>query len=198
MCLYLALLISATPVYFVNKLAMVFFPDKNSSILSLVPTENRHHVEQASFAFNNVTVPFVAFVVIIVCTLILVVKLGNQTKWRQNSAAGLQNERVSSRDKKVTKMVVVISTLFIVCFIPVSIIFIPMAVVPDFSVDGKYRNANIIFIGLGLILESANSALNIFIYYFMSSKYKEVFRDLCRIKPKVLVNENEHIASLCK
>lgn len=183
-CLYTVLLLSAAPVYFVNKLGMVYFPSKNKSILALLGTANRKQVEKASFAFNNVIVPLSAFAVITFCTIILVLKLRSQSKWRQKSTAGPQSKHFSNRDKKVVKMVVVISTLFIVCFVPVCIIFIPMAAIPEFSVDGIYRNENTVFVGVGLIMESANSAGNIFIYYFMSSKFKEIFQNLLFIRRK--------------
>lgn len=183
--LYVLLLLSAAPVYFVNKLGMVFFPNKNKSILALVGTHDRKPVEKASFAFNNVTIPLAAFVVITFCTIILVLKLRNQAKWRQSSTTSAQIQTVSNRDKKVVKMVVVISTLFIVCFIPVCIIFIPMSAIPEFAVDGKYKNENTVFVGVGLIMESANSAGNIFIYYFMSSKYKQIFQEIFRLRSQI-------------
>lgn len=82
-------------------------------------------------------------------------------------------------------MVIVISSLFIVCFVPVSVNFIAYMILPEFFVDGKYRNMSIFFFGLGLILESTNSATNIFIYYSMSSKYRDVFKATFQIKNKV-------------
>lgn len=175
-CMFGALLVSVAPVYVVNKLRMVFFPHRNKTILGLVYTEDRARVEQGSYAFNNVLVPFSAFALIIVCTIILVVKLRNQSKWRQKSTT--TGDKLSSRDQKVTKMVVMISTLFIACFVPVCINFIAMSVIPELSVDGRLRNTIIIFQGVGFILESTNSAVNIFIYYQMSTKYRRMFHQL--------------------
>lgn len=174
----IVLLVSVAPVYIVNKLEFVYIQGRNRSILVLTYTDDRASVEQGSYAFNNVFVPFTSFAVITICTVTLVIKLRTQTRWRKRSVAAMANDKMSSRDQKVTKMVVMISSLFIACFIPVCINFIAMSVIPELSVNGRLKNTIIVFQGLGFILESTNSAVNIFIYYYMSSKYRQTLQML--------------------
>lgn len=78
-------------------------------------------------------------------------------------------------------MVVLISALFIACFVPISIIFIAMCFEPEFSVYGKYKDLLCVIGGLGFMLESINSSVNIFIYYYMSTKYRSIFREIFRL-----------------
>lgn len=177
-CIYIVLIGSVSPVYYANRLQMKFSPERNKTIYGLVYTHDRETVEKASFAVNNVFVPMTAFVVVIVCTVALVVTLKLKTKWRQNVTLPGKAENSSNRDQRVTKMIVVISSLFISCFIPVCFIFVGMLVEPGLSIDGKYRNTFFIVFGLGFLLESTNSAMNIFIYYYMSSRYRAVFRQM--------------------
>lgn len=169
---------SASPVYCVNRFAWKFYPNRNKTIIGLVYTEDRESVEKVSFAINNVFIPFSSFVTVLICTIVLVVKLQRKTKWRQKVTTTDNFDTAAKRDQKVAKMVVTISTLFISCFIPVCIIFLAMTLTPEFSIDGKYKNIFIVVFGLSFILESTNSAVNIFIYYRMSSKYRTVFRKL--------------------
>lgn len=176
--IFIVLCSSAAPVYFVNRLAMTELPAKNRTVLTLVHTEHRESVEALSFTINNVIIPFVSFIIIIICTIILVVKLRVKAKWRTMSTSSTQAESISNRDTKVTKMVVIISGLFIFSFIPVCINFIAMSLVPEFSIGGKYENISLVMMGIGFLLESANSSANIFIYYHMSSRYKQAFHQL--------------------
>lgn len=180
-CIFVVLISSVAPVYVVNKLEMIFFEAKNKTMLGLVHTSDRERVEVPTYAINNVFIPFSAFIIVIICTVTLVIKLRQKTKWRKTSTNSQQADNTSNRDMKVAKMVVSISGLFIICFIPVAINFIPMCLEKEFSINGRYRNINFITMGIGLLLESVNSTLNIFIYYHMSSRYKAVFHKLFRI-----------------
>ncbi|XP_005107909.2 adenosine receptor A1 [Aplysia californica] len=180
--LFVILIASVSPVYYANRIGPKFLPARNKTVIGLVFTHDREEVEEISYAVNNVLVPFGAFLVVIVCTVILVVKLRGKTKWRNKSVSAGKSDNFTSRDQKVAKMVMMISTLFIICFTPISISFIGMTIEREISIHGRYRNLFIVLFSFGYILESANSALNIFIYYEMSSKYRTVFDQTFRRK----------------
>lgn len=131
------------------------------------------------YAISGVLLELGSFVIVFVCTVTLVVKLQDKTKWRQMSTASGQADNASTRDQKVTKMVMVISSLFIVCFSSTCMTLLAMMLEPELSVGGRHRNLFICVFSICFVLESANSAMNIFIYYHMSSKYKNVLRLLC-------------------
>ncbi|BFZ07874.1 hypothetical protein BsWGS_10913 [Bradybaena similaris] len=182
-CIFVVLLASVSPLYVVNRLGMKFYPARNRTLLGLVPTENRETVEQISFAINNVLIPFSAFIVVNLCTVILVIKLRKRTVWRNKTTSSTQADSVSIRNRKVAKMVVMISTLFIVCFVPISVVFTAVLLVPDLAIDGRFRNILIVVGGICFILESVNSSVNIFIYYHMSTKFRTIFRQLFCMTP---------------
>lgn len=173
--IFVVLLGSASPQYFIYRLASKYYPDKNKTLLGIDFTAELATFEKFSFPINFFVVTFIAFVIITVCTGVLVIELKNKSKWRKKSALSEEAAKLTSSNKKVEKMVVMISTLFICCFIPICLSCVAVVVVPGFSVYGKYRNATIIIVGLGFVLESINSSANIFIYYYMSSKYREIF-----------------------
>lgn len=170
------LFLCGTPSYAVNRLGAKLFPGRNKTVVGLLRLGNWETVETTMFAANNFFIPVSSFVVIIVCTTILVFKLHTISKWRK--AATTAKNNVTLRNQKVAKMVVMISVLFISCFIPLSIFMVALAFEPSLTITGKYINIATVIIGLGFILESVNSSVNIFIYYTMSSKFRVTYRAL--------------------
>lgn len=170
------------PMYYCTRFALVRHPfRKNRTWVGLRFTPDRKEVDRYSFAINNCFLPFTAFALITISTVVLVVKLRGKTNWRKKNTATVQSDSLSSRDQTVSKMVVMISTVFIICYTPVCVIFIGMIVVPKLSIDGTFGNMFAIVFSFAYILESINASFNIFIYYRVSSRYRQVFREaFCR------------------
>ncbi|CAG5119000.1 unnamed protein product, partial [Candidula unifasciata] len=165
------------PVYYTTRFAMLPHPRKpNTTWLGIAYTEDQPVVEKFSFAINNCLIPFTTFTIISVSTVVMVNSLRRKTKWRKISTGPNNSSSPSSRDKSVSKMVVLIAILFIVCYAPVCLLFIGKLVVPDISILGSYRNLNGVLISFAYMLETINASFNIFIYYNMSSRYREAFR----------------------
>lgn len=177
-CIFVILITSSAPLYAVNKLGLKFYPGRNKSIIALLPSSAREGVERITFITNNMCVPCLAFIVIVVCTTTLVVKLYSKNKWRKTSAIASQADHITSKNQNVAKMVIIISAMFIACFVPLSMIYLVMSMYPSFAIDGDNRNILILVGGLGLVMESINSSMNIFVYYHMSSRFREVFHGL--------------------
>ncbi|CAG5115104.1 unnamed protein product, partial [Candidula unifasciata] len=97
---FVVLIFSMAPVYVVNRLGWRFFPEKNKTLLGLIHTQDREKVEKISFAINNAFVSFTAFVVILVCTVMLVVKLHKLTVWRRKSVLITQSDTISTKNQK--------------------------------------------------------------------------------------------------
>ncbi|XP_035828061.1 uncharacterized protein LOC101850033 [Aplysia californica] len=180
--IFLLLIATVSPVYYTSRLVWKFFPNRNKSLLVLSFTDDRKEIESVAFMINNVVVPVGAFLVVIVCTITLVLKLNEKAKWRKTSTAPGKTTEISSKEKRVVKMVSFISTIFISCFCPVTVVFFFMAREPEFSIDGQYRNIFFVVFSFCFILESINSSVNIFVYYNMSTKYKDTFNVLFRRK----------------
>lgn len=176
---FVSLILSVSPIYYINRFAMVFKPALNKTLLGIVYTDNRMDVLKVTLAVNNVIMPFGAFAVIIICTIILVVKLRQKTKWRQSTGVTAGNsENLLKRDQKVSKMVLLISSVFIICFVPSCVNFLAMTIEPRIEMYGQYSNTFVVIFGISFVLESINSSVNIFIYYNMSSKFRVNFRQL--------------------
>jgi hypothetical protein len=183
---------TVTPVYVISRLDTKYSSHRNRSVFGLVFTKDREYVERISFIINNFATPFIAFVIIVICTVILSYKLRDSTKWRDIAVKSSKDDRVTNRNLKVAKMVVLISVIFIVCFVPNTISMLAVACILDLFLEGQYLNISIILGGLGYTLESLNSSVNIFIYYNMSSKYQNYLRGICWSK-KTKIDSYGHV-----
>lgn len=166
------------PIYYTSRLVWKFFPEKNRTLLGLGFAQDRGDWDPVLFVVNNIFLTMVAFVIVVICTVILVVGLNSKARWRVKSTA--KADQLASKDKKVVKMITVISSVFIICFFPNSVVFVAMALVPDYNIDGKYRNIFIASFSYCFILESISSSINIFLYYKMSTKFRDAFTLLFR------------------
>ncbi|CAL1543817.1 unnamed protein product, partial [Lymnaea stagnalis] len=173
---------SAAPEFYVNQFVWKFYPEKNVSLIGLHFIEDRDRFENVTFVLNNVLMQYLAFVAVIICTIILVVKLNEKTRWRSATARGDNTAAISVKDKKVVKMISFISAIFIASYLPSSILFMAMAIKRDFHPSGYFNIFHVTW-SLAFMLEGINSTVNIFVYYKMSSKYHRMFHRtfLCRV-----------------
>ncbi|XP_005110376.1 tachykinin-like peptides receptor 86C [Aplysia californica] len=168
---------SVTPVYYTSRMRWLFYPAYNRTLIGLTFTDNREEVEAVTLILNNFVSPITSFVLVSICTLILVLQLKRKTEWRSKSvaASAKSNDVTSARDKKVVRMVVTMSTVFIITFAPGTLTFLCMALIPEYSIVGRYSNLFNVSFSFVFILESINSSVNLFVFYKMSSRYREVF-----------------------
>ncbi|XP_059156840.1 neuropeptides capa receptor-like [Physella acuta] len=165
---------SAAPEFYVNQFVWKFYPGKNTSLIGLKFIEHRERFENVTFVLNNVLMQFVAFIAVIICTIILVVKLNEKTKWRSTTARGDNTETISSKDRKVVKMISFISSLFIISYLPSSVLFVAMAVRRDFHPSGYFNMFHVTW-SFAFVLEGVNSTITLFVYINMSSKFNRMF-----------------------
>lgn len=198
--IYFIIFISyVTPGYHSTMFAMVEHPRKpNSTWLGISYSKDGAIIEKYSFVINNFLLPFNAFTVISISTVVLVIKLKSKTKWRQKFTASLASDSrsTSSRDQTLSKMVVMISTMFIICYAPVCVIFVFLIAVPTACRDGIFGNVYRILFSFAYILESINASFNIFSYYKVSSRYRQICRQtfIGRCSGKIRVDNCEHNA----
>ena len=122
------------------------------------------------------------FTIIAVTTTITAVKLRRVVQWRHSSTSSASVSVTSSiKEIALTKTLVATSVLFIVCLAPTIMVQIASLVEPEFYFTGSYYNlVNVTYTVMLLFLVS-NSSFNFFIYYDMSTRYRQTLRDLFRL-----------------
>ena len=172
-------------VYWVWVFVWRFHPHLNRTILDVVTvdTPNIKLLEDITTSICGFVQPLLAFIIVVACTIFLTIHLRRSSAWRQGAVSGNviakgkeQTTRVSTKEKRVVKMVVVIAVIFIVCFAPNSAVILCSIAFKDFNMFGVHRNTFVLMFLISLVGQSFSASVNIFIYYKMASKYRLALR----------------------
>ena len=119
------------------------------------------------------------FTTIAVTTTITAVKLHRVVQWRQRSTSSASVSLTSSiKEIALTKTLVATSVLFIVCLAPTIMVQIASFVEPEFYFTGRYYNLAYVLQNVMVFFRASNSSFNFFIYYDMSTRYRQTLRDI--------------------
>lgn len=170
--IFVSQILTTTPAYYINYIDWKFFPEQNRSRLGMYRRNNWEQVEGISF-FIQITIQGLSFFLVIFFTSLLLIIVKRKTKWRNSSTSEAQNETISLREKKLFRMVVMIAVILIACSTPGMICFFGMAFEPEYTMGGAYDDLFYLTWSFTFIFQTLNSSINIFVYYSMSSKYRE-------------------------
>ncbi|XP_012943201.1 growth hormone secretagogue receptor type 1-like [Aplysia californica] len=171
--IYVAMIGAFLPVLYAIRLEPLYSPLKNETKFRIVYIPNGLAIEGVLFLINAIS-QLTSFSAVIICTIILVQNLISKSKWRKSTSSSGDHDSFSNRDKKVVKLVLFIAIIFIVCFFPSAINFIVSSFEPEFRSLGKYWDYLVLAWSFSSSLSATNSAVNIFVYYKMSSKYTQI------------------------
>ncbi|KAF3687994.1 Somatostatin receptor type 5 [Channa argus] len=155
--------------------ANVLKDDGNCSIVWPEPAE----VWKTSFIVYTCTVGFFCpLLVICLCYLLIVIKVRSVGKRAQATSS-----RRRKSERKITRMVVVVVAVFVLCWLPFYVLnIVNLLVVLPRDFRGLY-----FFV---VVLSYANSCANPILYGFLSDNFKRGFRKaLCRTSRRVKSNE---------
>lgn len=180
--IFVSQMLTAVPSYYSSYIGWKFITAKNKSVLGLCRIDNWEHVESVSFVLQAI-MQAGSFVLLVLFTVILVYNIRKNTKWRIASTSTIQNNTISTRDSKLLRMIVLIAVILILCFTPGMICFVGMIFEPEYTMGGKYDNLFWVTWSVTFIFQTTNSSVNIFVYYIMSSNYRQTFDEtfsICR------------------
>ena len=122
------------------------------------------------------------FTTITIATIITAIRLRRVVQWRQRSTSSASVSMTSCvKEIALTKTLVATSVLFIVCLVPTIMFHIASFVEPEFYFTGRYYNLVYLLTNVMLFFRVSNSSFNFFIYYNMSTRYRETLRDIFRL-----------------
>lgn len=188
-------MLSFEPEYETSYLGWKLDVKENKTLVGILHRSNAKNLEGVTFILFGI-LGFLSFVAVVIFTLILVIQLNKKTKWRTNAnLEKQQSESISNRDRRTVTMVVMIAVVLIVCYTPGVIVSMVTFCEPEFSVTGKYANVYVASWSFVVTFESFNSSVNIFLYYHMSSKYRETFHLVfpCSVHKDTIERKNNRI-----
>ena len=150
-----------------------FSANRNKTFLGVTRLENWAEIEYPSRIISNVMSQYFTFFGVVILTIILVIKLKQQARWRQKTSKTAVSETSTKRDLKVTKTVCVISAIFIICFLPEAI---NLSVYQLYDFGKAYPDIFTLVYTLTFLGENTNSAINIFVYLTFSTEYTKEFK----------------------
>jgi hypothetical protein len=177
--IYIVTFSSALPLYCTSSLDWKFVPKLNTSLIGLISTTNDESAESSIFIIHALA-EVISFLAVILLTSILIRKLRQKSKFRKESSNLNQEtaEEMTARDRRTVTMIVLIATVLIICYTPAVILCVLTFYESEFKVVGRNVNEFQMFWSFAFLFEAINSSVNIFLYYRMSSKYRQTFREL--------------------
>ena len=159
--------------------ACVFDPATNSTSKAIYPTkfyvQNQEVIDTITGVIPGLLLPGCYVTVVSVTTAMTSIKLRKVATWRKQTSSA--NE-VSSREVALTRMLVGISVLYVVCSIPTLAFGMVFLAVPDMNTKGRYYNAFNILASVFELCSYINASFNFFVYNFLGSKYKETLKEI--------------------
>ncbi|GFO37237.1 chemosensory receptor a [Plakobranchus ocellatus] len=199
------ILFTFCPSFFIfirYKFVWVFNSYLNVTILSTIPVNSEFAIliEKIYIVICGIIQPLLAFLIVLICTMLLVVQLRKISSWRmsvtsaksqrqqpeENPEASLSaaEARISQKEERLVRKVAAIATIFIVSYIPSCIILLCDVVFDEFNLFGVYRRLYIVSGYITSLGQPISGSVNILIYYKMASKFRSVFRRLVRLDRK--------------
>ena len=163
-----------------------FYRDNEAATHTLLLHVNARTHEAAMDILNRLVYSRILttlfFITIAVTTTITTVKLHRVDQWRRRSTSSASVSLTSSiKEIALTKTLVATSVLFIFCLAPTIMVEIASFVEPEFYFTGRYYNLAFVMQTVMIFSGVSNSSFNFFIYYDMSTQYRQPLRDIFRL-----------------
>lgn len=147
---------------------------------TLVPTQLYYDTELIAGTFGNIVlgtaVPITNFVIVSTSTVITTIKLREAMTWRQNTSS--TNSGGQDRQVALTKMLVIVSCIYIITMIPFVANEASFWIVKGCLKADRCYN---LVMTTNAVVETClqiNGSVHIFVYYFRSSRYRKVFQSV--------------------
>ncbi|KAK3804189.1 hypothetical protein RRG08_012069 [Elysia crispata] len=192
---YLFIFATYIPDFISKTLEWKHDPRVNATRLMMSLAKNRKTMEHIKDSINHIMLPFVGQIIVMGATILMVSALTASSRFRQKSKTEPTNltnadsnkteskswRQMNNRDKRVVRMVTIISTIFIICNLPMVVGMSCRRAFPEFKINGVYHNIHLSVFAIVHLASSLSASLNIFVYYFGSSKFKQTFHEIfCR------------------
>ena len=126
----------------------------------------------------SVSIPvLLCFISVLFSSVFMVTRLRQSLTWR-TSTSSQPGKTSGVRERKVLVAVLWICVMFLICYAPTVLSFVAAIAYPRFSIsDPYYGSLSRSVFAFNYLLQTVSSSSNIFIYYKVSTRYREVFKE---------------------
>ncbi|KAL8573562.1 hypothetical protein ACOMHN_047832 [Nucella lapillus] len=136
--------------------------------------QNKQLMDILNTLLNGISLPTFFALTTTISTIITAVKLKTAARWRQTTSS----VTMETKEVALTRMLIVVSCLFIGCTVPNIILRIFPMVDTEFRLGGRHQNALLVGVNVLYTANAANSALNFVFYWKMGSRFRAVLKDI--------------------
>ncbi|GFO30895.1 chemosensory receptor c [Plakobranchus ocellatus] len=176
------------PVMTVFKIDVRYEPFKNSTSVYSGVTNHLSAMVKINDYLNRICIPWISFIVMIVCAIVLSIKLFQSSRLRSSNKPTSKpgpdlalHENTTNEGKLSDKDIRVVQSVLLVCiiFICSQLVFVITSIVrlinPEFDQERRLKNLFLIATRVSSTFTVLNSSVNIFVYYNYNSKYRAGF-----------------------
>ena len=138
--------------------------------------QNRQVLDILDGIVYGLVLPALYVIVVLVTTVLTSLRLRQMANWREKTSSA----SVSPREVALTRMLIGISVLYVVCTMPTLTLGLCILFVPDISLNGRYYNTFNLMVSVFELFSYINASVNFFVYCFLGSKYKETLTEMFR------------------
>ncbi|GFO26307.1 peptide receptor gpcr [Plakobranchus ocellatus] len=160
-------------------------PLKNQTRLFFFASGNDHSLHISAYFLYYVAFPVFSWVVVIVNATVLIIKLKQSANWRKQHlnfpTTSATQSTTSMRTNRVTKTVVIVASIFIVCSLPIFFAFFTWTYLPKFYQKTKFRDLFLLNASLVFLSNEVNSSVNIIVFTVTGARFRSaLLHTMCR------------------
>ena len=191
-CVFISTILLRIPVLTMHSIGIKLNPLTNKSYAYLV----KHDAATKTLVndtLNRTSLPWIAFIIMVACVVILSFKLIEASRVRRHStsASAETNEKpdiraqerhskhkMSAKDIHVVQSVVLVCVIFILSQLPFLLYSTTRLILPEFNEGKRFHNLFGICSITSLTCSFLNASMNIFIYLRYNSRYRSTVQSL--------------------
>lgn len=185
------------PAWATQGVQWVFYPRINRTRLVLWLSHNRRDVDLFVDTFSGMVLPLVAQLLITVSAVFMIHGVRKSAKFRNQSndvetpgtscsnSVGISPSSklhthtkamtMTSKDIRLTKVVVLITIIFFACNLPVFVVAFLRLLIPDLDIGKPQQNLYAVVYAFVYFCGIVNSSVNIIVYYNVGTRYRHEF-----------------------
>ncbi|CAG5129581.1 unnamed protein product [Candidula unifasciata] len=182
-------------MYCIYDVIWVYSAAYNSTIAIYLNNRFFYNNREPVFLYYNLSGiiwPAVSFVVILVCTFLIVFHLRKSSTFRARTLklrhqkqhfsgrdfSGANKPQLSPRDRQIVKMLLVIIIIYVISLSPRIAHYMAKYFIYEFYFLRKYHNLFILMTYVLNIFDLTNGAVNLFVFLAMSSSFRQTFTEM--------------------
>ncbi|XP_005099663.1 QRFP-like peptide receptor [Aplysia californica] len=169
--IFLVTITTVLPAMLALRFSWYFDKYANQTILALIFMEHTSDLANVSYVLST-SIQIPALICLCGVTALLIWLLSGHKKELRGFLDAHTSHHSMRRRKRTAKMVVFLSSVILVCFVPAQLASVATLLNPDFDAGGRHDTAYKLSWAVIFLLHMANSSVNLCFYYSMSSRFR--------------------------